>query len=286
MLHLCRRAMLLWHPHSTHATRSASHRRAPGSCARSARRAGAPDSRNSSTGGRPGGRAEPDPPELRAGEDDRACAARRATRPRRRSSTARHCDPSASARGAARRPERHWPLTLQQSVAKSDTAGRAQVAYHAVLAARRTREAHPPPVPDEEMREPPPVGARDEPLEVPLDLDGIVLAREAKPLREPAHVRVDDDPLRLSELRGDDVRRLPRNARQADELLEPSRHLALELLDEHPHRPLQRLRLLAEEPGRADVALELGGRDGEVVLRPTVLAEEARRNAVDVHVGR
>jgi hypothetical protein len=51
--------------------------------------------------------------------------------------------------------------------------------------------------------------------EVALDLHRVVLPRQAEPLREPADVRVDDDPLRLAELGGDDVRRLARDARQA-----------------------------------------------------------------------
>src|SRR6266516_4680140 len=112
-------------------------------------------------------------------------------------------------------------------------------------------------VPDEEVRENAPVLARDDRLEVALDLHRVVLLRQPETLREPAHVRVDDDSLRVPELRGDDVGGLAGDTRQAQELLELARHAAVELLDQHPHRAVQRPRLLSEEAGRADVVLEL-----------------------------
>src|SRR5205807_2455197 len=80
---------------------------------------------------------------------------------------------------------------------------------------------------------------------------------ESEPLRQPAHVRVDDDPLCVAALRGDDVRGLARDARQAQQLRHRGRHLAAELFDQHSHRAAQRLRLLPEEAGLVDVALEL-----------------------------
>ena len=57
-------------------------------------------------------------------------------------------------------------------------------------------------------------------------------------------------PCGLPQLGRDDVCRLAGDAREADELVEASGHLAVELLDQHLHRPAQRLRLLAEEPRR------------------------------------
>ena len=105
-----------------------------------------------------------------------------------------------------------------------------------------------------QVREARPVLARHELHEVALDLHRILLLREAEPLREPPHVRVDDDPLRLAELGRDDVRRLARDAGQADELVDPARHLAVELLEQHAHRAADRLRLLPVEAGREDVA--------------------------------
>ena len=89
-------------------------------------------------------------------------------------------------------------------------------------------------MPDEEVREAPPVGARHEPHEIPFDLHGILLPREPEPLRETADVRVDDDSLRLAELRRDHIRRLPRHAGQPDQLFQPIRNLAVELLERNP----------------------------------------------------
>jgi hypothetical protein len=63
------------------------------------------------------------------------------------------------------------------------------------------------------VREHAPVLARHEALQVALDLDRVVLSRQAEALGEPADVRVDDDALRLAQLGRDDVRRLPRDAR-------------------------------------------------------------------------
>ena len=148
------------------------------------------------------------------------------------------------------------------------------------------READAAPVPDQQVREAAPVLTRDEAHEVALDLDGALLSRQPKTLRETADVRVDDDPLWSAELGRHDIRGLARDAGQANELLERARNLAAVLLDQHLHRPTQRLRLLAEESGCVDVALELLGRHGEVVLRPAVLLEQHRRDTVDVHVGR
>ena len=60
--------------------------------------------------------------------------------------------------------------------------------------------------------------ARDELHEVALDLHRILLLRQPEPLREPAHVRVDDDALRVAELGRDDVRSLARDAGEPHEL--------------------------------------------------------------------
>src|SRR5215208_298908 len=86
-----------------------------------------------------------------------------------------------------------------------DARRRAEVVHDAVLAQRPPRNADPPPVPDEQVRKPRPVLAWDELHEIALDLDGILLLRQPEPLREPAHVRVDDDPLRVSAFGGHDV---------------------------------------------------------------------------------
>src|SRR5438874_10777143 len=99
-------------------------------------------------------------------------------------------------------------------VAASDAARRAEVGEDATLAERPPSIAHAPSMPDQEVREQSPLAPRDDLRQIALDLHGILLAGETEPLREPADMRVDHDPLRVAELRGDDVRRLPRHARE------------------------------------------------------------------------
>ena len=97
---------------------------------------------------------------------------------------------------------------------------------------------------------------------------------------------VDDDALRAPELGGDDVRRLAGDTRKPRQLLERARDHAVELLEQHAHRPADRLGLLPVEARREDVPLELLLRNRQVVLRPVVLLEQRRGDAVHVHVGR
>src|SRR5947208_12352696 len=87
---------------------------------------------------------------------------------------------------------------LRERAARSDTARRAEIVDDAVLAARAARIAHAPAVPDEEVREASPVGTWDEAHEIALDLDRILLAGEAKPLREAPDGCGDHDALRLA----------------------------------------------------------------------------------------
>ncbi len=82
--------------------------------------------------------------------------------------------------GAARSPRRR----LEAAVARraSDTARGAEVADHAVLTAGAPRDADAPTVPDQQMREASPVGARHELDQVALDLHRILLPREPESL--------------------------------------------------------------------------------------------------------
>src|SRR6266508_2534115 len=168
----------------------------------------------------------------------------------------------------------------------SDTRRWTEGVDDAVLAPWQAGDADAPAVPDQQVRKAAPVLARDEANEVPLDLHRIFVAREAEALRETANVSVDNDPLSLAELGGDDVGGLACDTWEVDQLLEPPRHLAVELLQQHLHRPAQRLRLLTEEAGREDVALELFGRNSQVVLRAPVLLEQPLGDAVHVDVRR
>ena len=140
-------------------------------------------------------------------------------------------------------------------------------------------------MPDEQVREPRPVGTRDDALEITLDLHRILVPRQAEALREPSDVRVHHDALRVTELGCHDVGRLARDAGKPQEVLEASRHLAVELLEQDAHRPADRLRLLAVEARREDVLLQLLDGHGEVVLGAPILLEELLGDAVDVHVG-
>jgi hypothetical protein len=79
---------------------------------------------------------------------------------------------------------------------------------------------------------------------------------------------------------------IPCGSPSSDELVERPRHLAAEVVEEHSHRPSQRLRLLVVEACREDVPLELLRRDREVVLGPGVLLEQRLRDTIDIHVGR
>src|SRR5712692_1383623 len=112
----------------------------------------------------------------------------------------------------------------------SDTRRRAEVVEHALLAARQTREADTAAVPDQKVREAAPVLTRHELHQVALDLHRILLLGEAEPLREPAHVRVDHDALRLADLCRHHVGRLTRYAGEPDELLQSAGNLPVELL--------------------------------------------------------
>src|SRR5207248_11727554 len=71
---------------------------------------------------------------------------------------------------------------------------------------------------------PPPLGS------FPTRRSSHLLLREAEPLREAAHVSVDDDALRIPELGRDDVRGLARDAGQADQLVDRPWNLTVELV--------------------------------------------------------
>ena len=222
---------------------------------------------------------------------------RRSRRPARSSGRRRTRSCASSATGTisgcstgcarSRRPRSHVARSrVDRVTVELSPRGGAELGQDARVASRLAGVADAPPVPDQEMRKPVPVGARHDLDEVALDLDRIVLPRQPEPLRDPPHVGVDDDPLRLPELGSDDVGRLARHAGQPQQLGDRARHDAVELLEQHAHRAADRLRLLPVEPGLEDVLLELLLRNGEVVLRAPVLDEELLGDAVDVHVGR
>ncbi len=145
--------------------------------------------------------------------------------------------------------------------------GGAELGQHALPAPRLAGVAHPPAVPDHEMRKPVPVGPGHDLDEIALDLHRILFAGQPETLRDPPHVGIDDDALRLPQLRRNNIGRLPGHSRQPQQLGDRPRHRSSELLDQHPHRATDRLRLLPVEAGLVDVLLELLLRHREVVLR-------------------
>src|SRR5207237_2043324 len=156
-------------------------------------------------GGRPGvgairvrGRSQPREARARMGRPSHGRGARAANPRRRAEAGARRLLPRVRRRRRAAR----------RALAALDAARRAEVVQDATLAERSPRDADSAAVPDEEMREPAPLPPRHDLHQIALDLHGILLAREAEALREPADVRVDDDSLWLAQLGGDDVRSL------------------------------------------------------------------------------
>src|SRR5215207_3370945 len=129
---------------------------------------------------------------------------------------------------------------------------------------------------DEEVREEHPVALGDEFHEVALDLLGRGVRGEREASGEARDVRIDDDAGGDAEgVAEDDVRRLARDAGEPEQLLHPLGHAPAVVREQHAARALNRLRLVAEEAGRADVVLKLGGGRVRVVLAAPVLAEQA-----------
>ena len=112
-------------------------------------------------------------------------------------------------------------------------ARRAQVGQDALLAGGRRASQTRRPCQISRCGKRAPVLARHELHQVALDLHGILLPREAEPLREPPHVRVDDDALRRRRARP--RRRSPSCARRPGsrtQLVDRPRHLAVVLLEQ------------------------------------------------------
>src|SRR4051812_6379805 len=85
---------------------------------------------------------------------------------------------------------------------------------------------------DDDVAEHRPVLAHEEPPDLVLDLDGVLLLRPPEAAHEPAEVRVDGDARNVEGVPEHDVRRLATHTGQRDEVLQPRRHLAVEVLEE------------------------------------------------------
>jgi len=97
---------------------------------------------------------------------------------------------------------------------------------------------------------------------------------------------VDSDRGDLESVPEDDRRRLATDAAKADQALHRVRNDAAELVEDLLGRAADGLRLLTEEAGGVDVALELRHFDGEIGGRPWVLLEEHPGHLVDPLVAR
>src|SRR5437764_7197803 len=95
---------------------------------------------------------------------------------------------------------------------------RAPPVYDTDLASGPARDAHPPPVEDQRMREPGPLVARHQPHQVPLDFHGIRLTCEAEQGGQALHVCVHHDPFVLPEPGAEyHVRALAADSRELDQ---------------------------------------------------------------------
>src|SRR6185503_5148324 len=133
---------------------------------------------------------------------------------------------------------------------------RAPGEERADAAARLPRDADAAAVVDQPMAERRPFAGREEGPQIALDLLRIVLGGEAEPVREPAHVGVDED-RRLPESGPEnDVRRLPPYAGERAERLHRLGDPSRVLLGDRACGRLERLRLLPEETGPLDERLD------------------------------
>src|SRR5262249_38661692 len=111
----------------------------------------------------------------------------------------------------------------------------------------------------------------------------------AESLGHALHVRVDDDALgRVERDTEHDVRRLPPDAGQLDQIGEALWYLTAVTLDQQPREPADALALLVvhAEPARAqdlDHVFQIRLRERR---RGRILLEQVRRHLVDEHVGR
>ena len=119
------------------------------------------------------------------------------------------------------------------------------------------------------MREVDPLLLRQLFHQVALDLHRVGLCRQAQPLGEPRHVRIDHHAGGDAEGRAQhDVGRLAAHARQVHEFLQRRGHLAAVLVDQLLAAGLDALGLVAKEAGALDGLFQLRQRRGGISRRP------------------
>jgi hypothetical protein len=121
-----------------------------------------------------------------------------------------------------------------------------------------------------------------------LGANGILRGGVVDPLEppdQPRDVGVDGDPGHVEGVPQDDVRRLAPDTREGDEIVETARHLTVEVLDDGGGHAQQAVRLRAEEPRRADPALQVHAIGLCQRHGIGVLAEQPGRDGVHPTVG-
>src|SRR6266508_4375513 len=125
---------------------------------------------------------------------------------------------------------------------------RAQVGQLATVAAGVLGGAHLAPEPDQPVREDGPLVDGDQPHQVLLDLDGVVVPGQPQPAGEPPDVGVDHHALVAGEEGAEHhVGGLAADPWQLDQLVHGPGHLAVVVLEQVPGGALDRLGLVAEE---------------------------------------
>src|SRR6266508_2507125 len=164
---------------------------------------------------------------------------------------------------------------------------RAQVGQLATVAAGVLGGAHLAPEPDQPVREDGPLVDGDQPHQVLLDLDGVVVPGQPQPAGEPPDVGVDHHALVAGEEGAEHhVGGLAADPWQLHQLVHGPGYLAVVVLEQVPGGALDRLGLVAEEAGRAEEKLQLLAVGAGQVGDRRVAAEQLHGHLVDDHIGR
>ena len=117
--------------------------------------------------------------------------------------------------------------------------------------------------------------------QIKFDLVGIRLRRQAKPLGDTHHVRIDADSLFAEGVSQNDIRGLSPDAREAEEIFQVVGHLAAEALDELFAAIVNGFAFVTIEIDLADLPLEAGqGRVG-IISRGAIGFEQLDCYLVD-----
>ena len=152
---------------------------------------------------------------------------------------------------------RVFPSVGAQSVdGRSDADSGAERREGTARAIRLPCKAHAPTVVDEPVTEIGPLLRRQQASDVLLDLIGLVGAREREPVRQPFHVRVDEDRRLPNAVPSTTLAVLRPTPCKRREVLDRLRNSTSEATRRSPRGGTDRLRLLNVEPGLSDQPLD------------------------------